>query len=159
MLDAQGELVADPSEPNPSKDATLALELTKLDKARFDEFKKKFGDTNRGIPQKFRERLSQSSDQLEFLFLNANISFSNDFWNKLGEKDSILDRLENADDQIKAQPLIEKIKQVQLRRSHILRANKVYNQPSEINYADMSGNDIEAIKEVDRTIADFLFTS
>ena len=148
MLNEQGEVVADPSEPNPSKDAKLALELARLDTARFEQFAKKFGDGSRGIPTRFREKLSQAQDPLDFLFLNANISFSNEFWNKLGDKDSIVEKLENADDQDKAQELITKIKKVQLKRSFILRSNKVYNQPSEINYADMSGNDIESVKEL-----------
>jgi len=134
-FDENGELALD---GNPlSEEATLSWELTQYDKQT--EFKEK------GIPQAFKDKLASFSnpmDAYEFLKYNATISFNNSFWETMKQGDNFVSKLRKAGLDSDA----DAIEKAQKFRTQILRKYANKNNPSEIDYSEMSATDIEDVK-------------
>lgn len=138
-------------------------EYSKLKGASFQEkaenyTKENVEEQDKIIPERFEDTLLEEDSvekQLEFLLLNANISFTNEFWDELSQRDGFLTKLENLQDKTpEIESIITTIKTLQKKRSDILKANKVHNMPSEIDYSEMGGSEIEAIKDLSEQLQD-----
>lgn len=156
LIKEDGSIVKDPSYTTLEAESQLTLELNELDALRFADFKDKLGEAKEGIPELFLQKLRSkpASEQFEFLQLNANMSFSNEFWDTLTSKSSIIERLEGVNEQSdELTELISDIKKAQVKRSYLLKQNRVYNQPSETSQ-DISQPDMESIKEIEEYLGD-----
>jgi hypothetical protein len=150
LLEKDGEIIKDPSFKNIPEESQMVLDLQELKKRKLEFFKEKNQDT-KTIPQKFKNILgnqTSSESQLEYLMLNANISFSNEFWDSLSENDNIIQRLEPQKNNPIVSELISRIKILQKKRTLILKANRVHNLPSEIDFSELSGHEMDAVKDI-----------
>src|SRR5690606_7493636 len=69
--------------------------------------------------------------------------------------DGFLTKLENLKNKTpEVEDIISTIKRLQKKRSDILKANKVYNMPSEIDYSEMGGSEIDAVKDLSEQLQD-----
>lgn len=150
LLEKDGEIIKDPSFKNIPEESQMVLDLQELKKRKLEFFKEKNQDT-KVIPQKFKNILGNQTSaeaQLEYLMLNANISFSNEFWDSLSENDNIVQRLEPQTNNPIVSELINRIKILQKKRTLILKANRVHNLPSEIDFSELSGHEMDAVKDI-----------
>jgi hypothetical protein len=139
---------------NTSEEALRAYELAKLDKIFLEDLKNNKKDA-KGIPVKFIqeiEKLESKGDfkgAFDFLKLNSYLGFNREFWDSLGAKESLIERLSNVqgDNQQRAEELIFSIKELQSKRNNIIKGNRVLNQPSETDVERMSKSEKEYIKE------------
>jgi hypothetical protein len=153
VIDSEGNLeiviVGDTSE-----EASRAYELAKLDKIFLKDLQDNKKD-KQGIPTKFIEEIEKLEAQgdfkgaFDYLKLNSYLGFNREFWDSLGGKESLMDRLSNVegDNQQRAEELIFSIKELQSKRNNIIKGNRVLNQPSETDVERMSTSEKEYIKE------------
>jgi hypothetical protein len=127
-FDEDGKLQIDVN--SATKESILVYELTKLDEYKAKSFKENTGQAP--TPTYFYSILESMDrdERREFLELNANISFNNNFW----------DQFDSNTNQVEDEELAKQIALVSKKRSNILKAYKVFNNPSEVNYTAM--NDI-----------------
>jgi hypothetical protein len=127
-FDEDGKLQIDVN--SATKESILVYELTKLDEYKAKSFKENTGQAP--TPTYFYSILESmdADERREFLELNANISFNNNFW----------DQFDSSTNQAEDEELAKQIALVSKKRSNILKAYKVFNNPSEVNYTAM--NDI-----------------
>lgn len=134
-----------------SEEALRAYELGKLDKIFLEKLKTNKKE-DKGIPTKFLEeieKLESSGDfvgAFNYLKLNSYLGFKREFWDNLGGKESLIERLSNVEDE-RAEELIIVIKELQSKRNNIIKGNRVLNQPSETDVERMSTSEKEYIKE------------
>lgn len=127
-------------------DSKLTYELSLLDKLKAENFKNSLQET--ALPQKFINTLNAikgDEEKLEFIKLNANISFSSEFWNTFDRSEGVVSKLrEKGED-----ALADAIQQLTTRRKHLLKASRVFNNPSETNYEDLSGETALSLIEIE----------
>ena len=134
-----------------SEEASRAYELGKLDKIFLEELKSNKKE-DKGIPTKFIEEIEKLEAQRDFkgafdyLKLNSYLGFKREFWDSLGGKESLIERLSNVEED-RAEELILSIKELQSKRNNIIKGNRVLNQPSETDVERMSKSEKEYIKE------------
>lgn len=102
-----------------------------------------------GIPQTFIDKLNEfetEQEKWDFVQLNAYVGFKPEYWDNFGANQSLADRLSeiNTDE---TQELLEDIRTQQQIISNILKANRVFNQPSETNVSAMSDIETSSIKD------------
>lgn len=121
-------------------------ELNLLDKLKTENFKNSLQET--ALPQKFIDALNAIKgydEKLDFIKLNANISFSSDFWNTFDRSEGVASKLREKGEYA----LADAIQQLTIRRKHLLKASRVFNNPSETDYEDLSGETILSLIEIE----------
>lgn len=141
-FDENGELQLD--RLTASEDAIIVYELNKLDKFKAESFQAGEQVQYKGFIDKLLS-IEDMDQRLEFLKLNANISFSNEFWDKFDKDSSTADLIEDKE-------AAKKLRELTAQRSNILKANKVFNNPTEVNYASMDANTLAEVKELTEKI-------
>lgn len=110
-------------------------------------FFKEEGKSNpKGIPSKFIEALEALPTEVErreFLNNNAYVGFADSYWEALSENQSVLDKLR----EIGEDGIISDIRRYQSIISNILKQNKVFNKPSEVNFNEMLKENQLSIKD------------
>ena len=106
------------------------------------------GRTGKDIPQKFLDSLAKLQtveEKLEFVKNNAYLSYSDDYFDKLNEKDSLLDKLrkEGTDE---ADGLIEEIRAQKSIIENIKKANAIKNEPGEVDFLQITETQKNSIK-------------
>jgi len=138
------------------EDSKLTYELNLLDKLRAESFKQsKEEDLKKGIkksiPQKFINKiksLTTPEEKKEFIKANANINFTTEFWETFDKTEGIIAKLREKGDDFTA----DSIQLLSNRRKQILKANKVFNNPSEINTEDLSGENAKTILQIEKDL-------
>jgi hypothetical protein len=125
-----------------NSESILAFELSQIDNNRIAELKAK--NEQKEFSPKFVETLSalNASEAYDFLNLNAYVGYSNEYYESL-DRPSVISRLSEKlgeDNDWKIQDLIDKIAVTTKKLNTILQANRVMNNPSEINYDGMEKN-------------------
>ena len=132
-----------------SPDAKMALDLHKIQEAMSGLYDQPLD--NQEFPPKFLEELNKlntAEEKADFLFLNAYVGFPQDFWESTEQ--SLMDKLEENGQE----DLIKEIRGQQQIVSYILKANRMFNQPSQINVDGMSNKEKEAIKDATEKLQD-----
>lgn len=130
-------------------DSKLVYELNLLDRLKGENFKT--GDQETAVPLKFIKLLNEIQDEtekLEFIKANTNISFSSDFWNTFDRSEGVVAKLNDIGETTAA----DEIQKLTTRRKHILKANRIFNNPSEVNYADLSGETKKSLLEIEEAL-------
>lgn len=132
---------------NISQDAVLAVELNQIDYKKLidNKDKKKSGMTDR-----FREMFNKlgSKEAYDFMMLNSFVGYTDEYYDTL-KNPTIISKLESAKDyenKDEIQELIEKIQAATFQMGNILKANKVMNNPSEVNYDFMETLETDSVK-------------
>lgn len=118
--------------------ALKSLDLSATEQVEYDKL------VNQEFPPKFLEELNKlntAEEKADFLFLNAYVGFPQDFWESTEQ--SLMDKLEENGQE----DLAKEIREQQQIVSYILKANRMFNQPSQINVDGMSNKEKEAIKD------------
>ncbi|AGO47569.1 structural protein [Cellulophaga phage phi17:2_18] len=148
----KGSPVVKLNEDNKTDDAIVAFELIKLDGG--------FRNINEGneekppIPEGFIEDLQRIENEqgraeaIDYLYANAYIGMTSDYWEKSQGSAGVLDRLkENGEVDLYNEMVAQRtfIK-------NILKQNSSKNQPSEVNGAEMTEISRETIKNAQETL-------
>ena len=156
------EFILDENEAKPSNEAIIAADLYALDARYLRDNKDK---ENKGIPQKFLDALESAEvngnlEALNFLRLNAHITFSQSFWDSFGDDVTVRQRLENfvndnsGEISANAQELLTSINSLAHRRKNLIKIYQNPNQPSEIDVEYMDKNVKAEIKELSQQISE-----
>ncbi len=136
-----------------SAEVRTAYELNLYNQKRSAEFK---GVENKA-PIKFlgevQKILKEQGLQkaVEFLKLNSRISYNSNFWDTFDSNNGIAERLrDNGQDE-----LAELIEQNRIKLKNILKQNRTYNNPSQINFDEMSGVAISDVKDIVGKLNDY----
>lgn len=132
-------------------DSKLTYELNLLDKLKAENFKNSLQET--ALPKKFIDALNAikgEKEKLEFIKLNANISFSSDFWNTFDRSEGVASKLREKGEFT----IADYIQKLTTRRKHILKASRVFNNPSETDFEDLSGETILSLIEIEKSLED-----
>lgn len=111
-----------------------------------------------GIPETFIEKLNEfqtEQEKWDFVQLNAYIGFKPEYWDNFGQNKSLADRLQEAKDgsnNEEIDEIAEDIRKQQQIISNILKANRVFNQPSETNVTEMSDLQKSYIKDASQQL-------
>lgn len=138
----------------PSAEAVRAYELEQLDKQFLKDLQAK-GDIKKDMPIRFVEEIAKLeaagdyAGALDYLKLNAQIGFERGFWDSLNSSESIIERLQNleGEDSPRALEIVDRLRELQAKRSNILKANRVLNQPAETDVERMSTTERENVRE------------
>ena len=129
--------------------AKLAFELNQIAKERLELAKSK----NQGneFSQEFEDilRSMNSEEAYEFLTLNAYLTYTQEYYDTFN-RESLADRLENAKDGENDTDIDAIIQDIQINTkkiNNIIQANKVMNNPSEVNFDGMESSEKTAVKE------------
>ena len=129
--------------------AKLAFELNQIAKERLELAKSK----NQGneFSQEFEDilRSMNSEEAYEFLTLNAYLTYTQEYYDTFN-RESLVDRLENAKDGENDADIDAIIQDIQINTkkiNNIIQANKVMNNPSEVNFDGMDASEKTAVKE------------
>lgn len=128
----------------------LVYELNLLDKLKAENFKNSLEET--ALPKKFIDALNAidgNKEKLEFVKLNANISFSSEFWDTFDRSVGVVAKLREKGEYT----IADQIQKTTARRKHILKANRVFNNPSETNYEDLGTAEL-TLKELESRLED-----
>ena len=115
------------------------LELAKS-KNQGNEFSQEFEDILRSM---------NSGEAYEFLTLNAYLTYTQEYYDTFN-RESLVDRLENAKDGENDADIDAIIQDIQINTkkiNNIIQANKVMNNPSEVNFDGMESSEKTAVKE------------
>lgn len=152
------------------KEARIAYGLYLLDKRYLEEAKSK-EKLDRGIPQAFKDEVENrivrdekgnivdQSEAWDFLLLNSYTGFTNEFWDSIGSDETLADKLQkakNGENDQKIDDILSELKLKQTRRSRVIKANRVLNQPSETDYEGMSVSEKESVLELSEEIQSLL---
>lgn len=155
-VDEEGNVVELSKEEldNLEEDIRISYELSLYQKRRMEHFSDK--ETN--APIKFIEQLKGLSEEsLEkasnFLINNVRFSFNKKFWDTFGKSESLVSKLKNLNNQEASETAIE-IERLNRKLKNILKQNRKFNTPSQINFNDMSGSEIESVKEIVTSLND-----
>lgn len=160
VLNERGQPQVQLSE-NTTDEATIAMDLNKLDELSRKEFSKD-SDTKDGIPQSFIDMLNKIDTEngreaaVKFMNVNSYIGFSSEFWNGLGGS-SLIDKLKKAKDVNPTEvdnidKLIDDIVKTNTRLRGILKLYSSKNTPSEINAERMSRATRDTVKELQESV-------
>ncbi len=139
-------------------DSKLVYELNLLDKLKAENFKESKQEA--ATPTTFIEKLksfvkvvngqtvADTDKRLEFIKMNASISFSSDFWDTFDRSEGVVAKLKEEG----AYTVADQIQKLTTRRKHILKANRMFNNPSEINFEDMSGESILSLIQIEEAL-------
>ncbi|MET0786891.1 MAG: hypothetical protein ABWY25_09310, partial [Paenisporosarcina sp.] len=133
-----------------SEEAKIAYGLTKIAELNRKSFE---GAEDREVPQKFLDKLDEIEtveEQLEFLFNNAYVGFSDSFWDNFGNNVSLATQLREAGEL----DLVDKIRKQQQIISGIQKQNRTFNRPSETNVLEMSAQEKATVKEATEELED-----
>lgn len=106
----------------------------------------------RNIPQAFIDKLNEfetEQEKWDFVQLNAYVGFKPDFWDNFGTTASLNERLQdqkNGENDAEVDELISDIRGQQQIIANILKANRVFNRPSEtdvVNLEDIAAQEIK----------------
>lgn len=89
---------------------------------------------NEGYPASFLQALKEADNKMEFLEMNSYISFPDSFFEELKNNVGLTARLREAGEE----GLEQDIREQQSIINRVLRANKVFNRPSETDFASMN---------------------
>jgi hypothetical protein len=134
-----------------SEEALLAYELHKLDNKRMDDFKSgKIAKA--GMTDKFRDVFSEleAQEAYDFLLLNSYVGFSDEYYEAIKPKEgeSFINKLEAAKDgenDYIIEEIVNDINEYSGIINNILKANRVLNRPSEVNFENMSSAEIQTV--------------
>jgi hypothetical protein len=127
-------------------DSKLVYELSLLDKLKGENFKN--SKQQASAPQKFInaiKAIKTEDEKLEFIKSNANISFSSDFWNTFDRNEGVVAKLNKLEEHV----IAEGIQKLTVQRKNILKANRIFNNPSEVNYEDLSPEEQKSLIEIE----------
>lgn len=123
-----------------------AFELNYYNQKRREEFSS--GDSK--VPMRFIEEIQKIkkekgvNEAVEFLKLNSRISYNSNFWNTFDNTNGLVQKLKDVGEV----ELSEEIGRQRVKLKNILKQNRMYNNPSQINYEEMSGTTISDIKDI-----------
>ncbi len=139
------------------KDSLIALELNQYREALTDLYKK----DNKSVFQGFYNEMENISKKykgaelqrelVKFIDLNSRVFYTEDFWKSSTIGDSITDRLREENTE-KSLELARKIEKFNKKLKNILKRNKFYNKPSEINFDNMSEVEKAEVKSIAETL-------
>ena len=128
---------------NASVEAKIAHGLQIIAKVQKESFP---AGEEKAIPQKFYDYINQlvtNKEKLDFIYNNAYVGFTDEFWNSFGSDETLLEKLRNAGED----GLVDEITKQQQIKAEILKANRKYNSPSEtLVGTTMSKSERDAIK-------------
>lgn len=141
----------------PSESAIIAYEINNIDSSYNSEELEKNNEV-------FYENLSRidkefgREEALNFLKLNAYISFTQDFWDSLSENKSLLERLKDARDNSpenydEISDIINNITDTNIRLRSILKVHQQKNNPTEIDVQNMDSVEMDTIKTLQESLS------
>lgn len=128
------------------EDVRTAYELNYYNQKRREDF----SDEESKAPMRFIEEVQKIREEkgldkaIEFLKLNSRISYNNNFWSTFDKTNGIIEKLRENDEV----DLAEEIERKRIRLKNILKQHRMYNNPSQINFEDMSGTAIADVKDI-----------
>lgn len=140
---------------NARSEAILAVGLSQLDYDRIQENKGK-EKASLQDSAKFIEMLSkmEAEEAYDFLMLNAYVGYSQEYYDTLN-RTSLADKLEeniDEENEYEVRQLIDKITQATTRVNTILRANKMLNNPAEVQFDSMGYAEVATVKELQQRL-------
>lgn len=142
-----------------TNDSILAVELNEIDNERMEENKKRFESSPAGISDSFKETLSkmEGKEAFDFLMLNSYVGYNNEYYDNI-KRETVIDKLENVKTQDNIDDideLIFKITTTQQKINNILKANRMMNHPSEINFDRMDALEVTSIRDYSTTLENY----
>lgn len=142
-------------------DSKMTYELSLIDKLKAENFKNSLQET--ALPKKFIDALNEMvitdesgkivadvKKRTEFIKLNANISFSSEFWSTFDRSEGVVAKLREKEEY----NIADAIQVLTTRRKHLLKASRVFNNPSETDFEDLSGETIKSLIEIEKRLED-----
>lgn len=129
-----------------SDEVRTAYELNHYNQKRREEF----ADGETKAPMRFIEEVQKIREEqgidkaIEFLKLNSRISYNSNFWNTFDKAGGIVEKLKDND----GAELAEEIARQRIKLKNILKQHRMYNNPSQINFEEMSGTAISDVKDI-----------
>ena len=139
-------LAEDFSKEDLSDEVRTAYELNHYNQRRREEF----ADGETKAPMRFIEEVQKIREEqgidkvIEFLKLNSRISYNSNFWNTFDRAGGIVEKLKDND----GIELAEEIARQRVKLKNILKQHRMYNNPSQINFEEMSGTAISEVKDI-----------
>ena len=133
---------------NPSEAAQIAFDIINLDNILREENAKK-DKVEKGLPKKFLEDLQRTENEhgrekaIEFLYANAYVNMSSEFWESQNSDLSLLDRLKNEGEVDLYNDILKKKTYI----NDILKEYSKKNQPSEVEGTDLPSITKDSIKQ------------
>ncbi len=136
------------------EEVRISLELNEYREA----LKTLYSDTNKnafdGFFKQLEEVRNSTKDKAQlqknidnFIRLNTRIFFTEEFWSNSDKNESVVDRLLDMDDS-DATRVAEDIQKFNTKLKNLLKRNKLYNRPSQIDYENLSAADESEIKDL-----------
>lgn len=129
-----------------SDEVRTAYELNHYNQRRREEF----ADGETKAPMRFIEEVQKIREEqgidkaIEFLKLNSRISYNSNFWNTFDRAGGIVEKLKDNE----GIELAEEIARQRVKLKNILKQHRMYNNPSQINFEEMSGTAISEVKDI-----------
>lgn len=134
------------------QDVNLVLGLHQINKVMRDRFK---DIQDKDFPPAFLEELSKADNPIEFMFLNAYITFPDSYWESLGDNQSIVEKLRAKG----SEGLADAIRKQQQIINGILRGNKDMNRPTEVLYSELSKTEKQTIRDASQELENLYMQS
>ena len=129
-----------------SDEVRTAYELNHYNQKRREEF----ADGETKAPMRFIEEVQKIREEqgidkaIEFLKLNSRISYNSNFWSTFDKAGGIIEKLKDNGET----ELAEEIARQRIKLKNILKQHRMYNNPSQINFEEMSGTAISDVKDI-----------
>ena len=154
LIDENGVITASVPKDQLEDDVRVTLELNEYREALKQLYAGKERNVFEGFFNQLQEVKNSATDPIErrrnienFIKLNTRVFYTEEFWQQSDKNDSIVNKLLELETE-EATQIAEEIEFLNRKLKNILKRNKLYNRPSQIDFEFMSAADESEVKDL-----------